>query len=536
MQSFIKISIEDLKGELREDIIPLLPSSFFDDPAHYIISKGGKVISESKWRFSGIFYLNANRNIFLKRDSTKGLMEILKYSIFPSKARKEWLITCRLRKRDLPVPEPLGWLERYYKGLMIESFYISEAIESGIPLTEFQHALKDEKILSELVKTLLNIHRAGLYHKDLHAGNIMWNGQSFFILDLHRVKIVKSLSLNQRLLNIASLFHSLREVLEKREQLKFIEEYFKGELTDSPNLSNFINKIYLLMDYLQNRQWVSRTKRCLKESTDFSITKNNDSIVYHRREFDINLINSLLKSHLKISKEEPTSLIKKDKKSLISCLQDGEKSIFIKQFCYPRLRDKLSGSLFFSKGIRAWVGGNGLKVRGISSITPLALLEKKLWWFVKEDFLFMENIKDALEMDRYISGNLSSPLIKRRFIREFAYWLSLIHQRKVYHRDMKACNILVKENEGSWEFYLLDLEDVRFKEDVDEKKLFKNLIQLNTSIPEVITSRDRLRFFKEYLKIRPVVKNKKIFLNEVINKSKKRGVVYTSSNGLVVKR
>lgn len=533
--SFKEIFTEDIKGKLREDIVPLLPTSFFEDPLYFLISREGRIISESKWRWAGIFHLNSNRSIFLKKDSTKDSMELLKYLIFPSKAKKEWLITCQVKKRDLPVPEPLGWFEKHYKALTIESYYISEAIVSGSVLVDCQYILKDEIVLSNLVKTLLKIHRSGLYHKDLHAGNLIWDGQSFFVLDLHRAKIVKSLSLNQRLFNIASLLHSLRDVLKEGDQIKFIEEYFKTEKIDS-NVSILFNKIHLLMDNLQNRQWESRTKRCLKESTDFTITKNNHIIVYHRKEFGIDLISKLLKNHLEISSKEQTRLVKKDKKSLISCLKDGETSIYIKQFCYPSLRDKLSGFLFFSKGMRAWVGGNGLRVRGISSITPLGLLVKKHWGLIKEDFLFMEEIKDGLEMDRYISNHLNSLLLKRRFIKEFAHWLSILHQKKIYHKDMKACNIIVTENKGNWDFYLLDLEDVRLKEDVNEKRLLKNLIQLNTSIPEIISERDRLRFFKEYTKFRPLVKEEKSFIRKIIKKGRQRGVVYISSNGIVIKR
>ena len=98
---------------------------------------------------------------------------------------------------------------------------------------------------------------------------------------------------------------------------------------------------------------------------------------------------------------------------------------------------------------------------------------------------------------------------------------------------MKACNILVLKNRQAWNFKLLDLEDVLLDEKINEKKLFKNLLQLNTSTPKIITTRGRLRFFKEYMRLNPIIKEQKVFLQHLMEESKKRGLVYVSPKGVV---
>jgi predicted nucleotidyltransferase len=98
---------------------------------------------------------------------------------------------------------------------------------------------------------------------------------------------------------------------------------------------------------------------------------------------------------------------------------------------------------------------------------------------------------------------------------------------------MKTCNILVSENGETWNFHLLDLEDVRMDEKVNEKRLFKNFLQLNTSIPKTISRTDRLRFFKEYTRIYSIVKNEKAFIDRLVEKSRERGVVYVSAEGVI---
>ncbi|MBM4309108.1 MAG: hypothetical protein FJ123_20455, partial [Deltaproteobacteria bacterium] len=111
-----------------------------------------------------------------------------------------------------------------------------------------------------------------------------------------------------------------------------------------------------------------------------------------------------------------------------------------------------------------------------------------------------------------------------------------LHQKGIYHQDMKACNIVVSENQQAWDFKLLDLEDVRLSEKVNERKLFKSLLQLNTSIPNFVTRTNRLRFFRAYLRQHPIIRNEKEFLLRLIKKSKERGIVYVSPSGVVKER
>jgi hypothetical protein len=70
-------------------------------------------------------------------------------------------------------------------------------------------------------------------------------------------------------------------------------------------------------------------------------------------------------------------------------------------------------------------------------------------------------------------------------------------------------------------------------EKVDPKKLFRNLLQLNTSTPKVMTKVDRFRFFKEYIRLNPIVKEQKVFLRGLMNESRRRGLVYVSAQGVV---
>ncbi|MCX8118173.1 MAG: hypothetical protein N3G78_09600 [Desulfobacterota bacterium] len=473
--------------------------------------------------------------MFLKRDLTKDWIEALKYTIFPSKGRKEWFVAYQSGKRGLKVPNPLGWMERISKGFVWESYYMSEAIPSEGSLAENPELLRNEGIVTELVKMLLRIHQAGLFHQDLHVGNFLWDGGSLFLTDLHRARFSPSLSMSQKLWNIAQLFHSLRFVWPKEKLERFLDQYFEGDLAYQKKKAFYFQKINSWMNRLEKKQWESRTRRCLKESTEFSVKQNKPFTFYSRRDFPLDLLVRAIERHRTFVEKTPALLVKQSPEVKVSIFQAGDKRICVKQFCYPHWWDRLKERCRRSKGVRAWVGGNGVRVRGVPSVPLLGLAERRERGLPRESLLIME-APEGEELDRFLCKGFEDDEAKKRFIRDFSQWLSRLHQREVFHQDMKACNILVSREDQQWSFKLLDLEDIRLGKKIDEKRLFKNLLQLNTSIPHFISPKDRLRFIKWYLHQNPVIRGRKTFLRRLVRESRKRGIVYVSPWGVVKER
>ena len=531
-----RVSEGEIKGWVRPEILDDLPSAFFDDPISSTQEMGGEIIKTSKWRWAAIFRLPNGRRVFFKRDKTKGWMEGLKYIVSPSKGKKEFLIASQLEKRNLKIPKPMGWMERIRKGFVGESYYLSEAIGTGVSFIEEVAKSKEPHAIIELAMTVRKFQEAGLFHRDLHAGNFLWDGDSLFLTDLHRTKIVKFLSLNQRLWNFAHLFHSLRTTWGEREQLQFLDRYFEGMSDGSKKREILFQRIYPTMDRLRKRQWRSRTKRCLKESTEFRVQKEKGICYFHRRDFPLDRLKRVMEEHQALVRERSSSLVKYSPEVIVSILNNEGERIGIKQFCHPHFWGRVKEYFRRSKGLKAWIAANGMRVRGIPSLKPLALVEKKDRIGLRESFLFMEAPAEDQEMDRYILEGFEGLNRKRFFIKTFARWLDGLHKMSLYHRDMKTCNILVSEKEETWDFHLLDFEDIRMGEKVNQKKLFRNFLQLNTSTPNVMTKVDRFRFFREYLRLNPIIKDEKSFLQGLIDESRRRGLVYVSHQGVVTER
>jgi len=531
-----RISKGEIKGWVRGEVLDNLPPTFFDDPTSSVQEMGGEVIKESTWRWAAIFCSPNGRRIFLKKDKTKGWAEYMKYLFSPSRGQKEFLIASLLERKSLNIPKPLGWMERVRRGLVKESYYLSEAIGTGVSFIEEVAKSKTPHSMIELATTVRKFQEVGLFHQDLHAGNFLWDGDSLFLTDLHRAKIVKPLSLNQRLWNLSHLFHSLRSMWGEGEQLQFLNQYFEGRFDESQRREMLHQQIHPVMGRLQKRQWRSRTKRCLKESTEFTVQWEEGICYFHRRDFPMGRLKRVMEEHQDLVRERPFSLVKNSPEVIVSILNDEGEKICLKQFRTPHFWGRMKEHFRRSKGLKSWMAANGMRARGIPSLKPLALVERKDWLGLKESFLFMEALANDQEMDRYILKGFEDLNKKRLFIKTFARWLDSLHKMSLFHRDMKTCNILVSEKGKTWDFHLLDFEDLLMGEKVNRKKLFRNFLQLNTSTPKVITKIDRFRFFREYLRLNPIIKDQGIFLRGLMRESRRRGLVYVSPQGVVTER
>jgi hypothetical protein len=72
-----------------------------------------------------------------------------------------------------------------------ESLLVSEFVEGG-----FVHVLwsEDPEARAALPRFVADMHQAGVFHGDLHAGNMIWNGEAWYLIDLdglrHRLRVL----------------------------------------------------------------------------------------------------------------------------------------------------------------------------------------------------------------------------------------------------------------------------------------------------------------------------------------------------------
>lgn len=227
------------------------------------------------------------------------------------------------------------------------------------------------------------------------------------------------------------------------------------------------------------------------------------------------------------------SVLKEGKRSSVALLPfpkgEGKQCVCGKYYPLPPWPRRLGTFLVPSRAMRSFRTALRFQALGIKTAMPLALIEKRDFGLLQESFLLMEDLSPLPGMPEYLAQHFSPPLAKdvqvrkKQCIRDFAHFLRKIHEMGVYQTDFKTTNIFVEELPGGrTDFHLVDLDQVVISRKVSVRGRVKNLCQINTSLPAVITLADRLRFYQFYWGKTGLTSQDRRLIRRIIRMSGKR--------------
>ncbi len=482
--------------------------------------------------------------------------------VFFSQARREWEMMLEMKEKGLPVPLPLA-LGQKTEGREPAEYLVTQEIPDGRPIRDCTRFDKDT-LLKALAILTASLHKSNIFFRDLQLGNVLLSTRNLrpelYLLDLHSARSVRSLGIRHKVWMLAKLLSSFEPfggataVFDCEDQERFLELYARGMPDFRKEFSINVARVKALADKIRLNHLKSRTQRCMKDSTSFTVEDHDGWRVYRRRDFATEEVFRLLREyegpaqkalHPPFNKGGQGGItagddkgIKSTSKTHLKILEavsaggpgDKEKGrVCVKHYWCNGVLDYLKGQMGLSRARRAWVIGNGLLARGVPTAEPLALVEDP-----EEAFLLSRALTDFPRLDYYILENFRGVLDyeterrKKGLIVAVARMVRLLHDKRVYHGDLKACNILVEElpkdnditGSGAWQFYLIDYDRVVFDKEISPRRRAKNLAQLHTSIPWCISRADRMRFYREYS--RGLGLDKKPFLRKVLEFSARR--------------
>ena len=479
-------------------------------------------------------------SILVKRYKVKGLLEIIK-ATFLTPARKELRAADYLINHHINTVYPLGVLEKKKFGFTTDVFLFVKKIENVMTVKDLLASLiaqspeksnennsieSKNNILNALAELVRQVHQATFFHKDFHIGNVLIDPVSLqtespilYLIDLHRSSILSYFAQFHKVYNLAQMVYSLSTVLPSTDRWRFIRYYHKLDFRTDV-LRDFITNTFNRAKGLQHKHWQGRNKRCIKNSSQYSIMRYHNADIDYRiflkRQDDVAGMIKLVSNHNKLAVTEPQTLFKRTAKHLISLQPesvDKSNRIFIKEYRYS-FGNRILSMFGIHPAKRNWFSANGLPIRYTLTAEPIALVEEidPFYTWVKRSYVITREI-EAEPTNDYVVSNFAYRIKDKKslerkigFIKEFAFAVRRLHQRGIFHYDLKSNNILIKENininkdtyGGNWRFYFIDLDRLKFSSELSIDERFKNLSQLNASVSEVMTRADRLRFYRFY--------------------------------------
>ncbi|MBM3302465.1 MAG: hypothetical protein FJY85_21245 [Deltaproteobacteria bacterium] len=270
-------------------------------------------------------------------------------------------------------------------------------------------------------------------------------------------------------------------------------------------------------------------------------------------------LQSVLHEHHRLLPVKSASVRKDAPESAVTLVDlAGVPRVCVKQFRWRGPSHGLKSLFRPTQGSRAFTNGWRLNEAGFSTATPLALVTRTRLGIVMSEWVVMQVIPHALELDRYLILRIThrwNREEKSGMARLLGRYVGSLHAAGIYHSDLKTCNILVSENEpaaedvsesGNWHptnpsrtirFTLLDYDDVTFSREVPNRKRIKNLVQIFLSMPSAVQASDRFRFLHEYaLHVGLSGPERRKLALGVLNAARGKDILYVGFDGDVVEK
>jgi len=404
-----------------------------------------------------VLYLKApSGEFFLKRSSLVRTKDRLRHFFLPRRRWAEWRNLHRLRAARVPAADPV--LRGEKGGIRIDGFFLVTKKVNGIPLR--CDSLAGAKRLGQYIAFL---HSRGVYHADLHPENIIIknNGQACLI-DAQEVFFLPWLPLWLRLRNLGRLCFHLRSQVPPANWIRA----FLGTYNEAGKRPVTVSELIRAIDRHEQRHYRSRAKRCCKNSTKFMVVKANDFRGYKRRGFRWG------SRELRLALEKGKTV----KEWSVIAFQGVCIKIHHRQFFHP------------DRCLASWKMAQALEVRNIPVPHSLAY-----FLMGSDSFFLSEFLVDSVLLNDYLSS-LTGERQKRRALKKLALWLRSIHDYHIWQRDFKSSNVLCLDGD----YFLVDLDSVKICHHLLYEKRILNLAQLNASLSNAITIKDRLRFYYHY--------------------------------------
>lgn len=297
-------------------------------------------------------------------------------------------------------------------------------------------------------RLLGSMHAAGLTQEDLHLGNFLRRGDLAFVIDGDAVRAVspgQPLDERQAASNLAILLAQLppgRDVF--REAL--LDAYCEGggrRFADASCLERALLRVraWRLNDFLG---------KSVRDCTRFAVTRSAFRFCAMQRDQAAHLAPLLAAPDEVILRGR---LLKDGRTSTVVQVEQEGRPLVIKRYNLKNLKHVLGRLWRPSRAWHSWREGHRLQFHGISTPTPLALLEERIGPLRARAFLVNEYCPGSNLMD-CLAPDAEPP---RDVVQSIVSLFETLCRLRISHGDLKATNLLWHQGR----VWLIDLDAMR---------------------------------------------------------------------------
>jgi tRNA A-37 threonylcarbamoyl transferase component Bud32 len=179
--------------------------------------------------------------------------------------------------------------------------------------------------------------------------------------------------------------------------------------------------------------------------------------------------------------------------------------LYLKEHLSRGILDTIKHIIRPGRAKRAFDASLMLQNNGFDAPIVIALLERRSTFggFRTGGALITKEVENAEPILKSLTDscpNRDNALDRRRsLIAGFGQTIGQMHADGIFHGDLRAGNIMARDEKNNWRFFFLDNERTRKFRKLPARLRVKNLVQLQISSTTIIGDTDRMRFYKRYL-------------------------------------
>ncbi len=463
--------------------------------------------------------LSAQNSFYVKAFALYG--NFFQNTVVLFKVWHEYYHHIRLLEKKVPLPEVIGWARVPMNSGNEVVMLVTREVSQSQPLQKLQDVWVDCGLMTRfftfLAGFLAQNYRKGIFHKDLHLGNILWDKQHgrLVFVDPKEISVSRRISVRKILSNLSMLYCSFypKEKFDESVWDLFLKIFYEQYGLTLP----YDSYLKIMKKFKRKRfsQWIRRrTKRCFRDNVDFAkLSDANSSGMVIKSSPSYEKIKNDFNCFLdeKFGSEQSVYL-KNSNTTAVLKTQDSEGKMVIKKFNVKRRFDPVKNFFRRSRAYRSWYWGWRLTLNKIPTPQPVFYSETRRMGLLYESFYAMEYAENIQTATDFLNdwGNTLTVAERRTFLRRLAFLCGSLIDSGIHHHDFQLKNLLVERiagYQGQSDFILsvIDIEAVGRQFMTKNALVWNYIMQLRKSYLRlscgyVFTTAEILLFLRKLLK------------------------------------
>lgn len=312
-------------------------------------------------------------------------------------------------------------------------------------------------LVKQVIRQIAQLHQAGVEQVDIHLDNFLLQGdEKLYAIDGDLVKNKyqlqsKAVPLTIAINNLAMFFTQFPVIYDDYLD-QFLHEYLQARQLDD----NTITRSALEKRLLELRKWREKKYvygKVLRTCSEFVCQQHWRQKIVFRRDSESKALMTLLADPEAYMCSEQVEILKQGTSAIVAKVKVLDEVFVIKKYKTKNKLHLLLRSLKSTRAEVSWINGCLLQFVKIPTAKPLAILEKRCFFFRGESYIVTEYIQGRHLWAYFHDEAHDEQTVKLMLMQILNLFKSMVRSR-ISHGDMKMQNILVADEQ----IYLIDLD------------------------------------------------------------------------------